>query len=161
MWHAVGGSRRTPLALAVPALLLALVMAVALCAGCGQVRGTRAAPNASASASGDDAVASAFKSQRSGVQVTGEGTVTKVLSDDNDGSRHQRFILRLASGQTLLVAHNIDLAPRVAPLNPGDSVQFNGEYEWNSEGGVIHWTHRDPVGQHQAGWLKHNGRTYQ
>ncbi len=150
-----------PLALAVPALLLALVMAVALCAGCGQVGGTRAAPNASPSASGDDAVASAFKAQRSGVQVTGEGTVTKVLSDDNDGSRHQRFILRLASGQTLLVAHNIDLAPRVVPLNPGDSVQFNGEYEWNSEGGVIHWTHRDPAGQHQAGWLKHDGRTYQ
>ena len=158
---AAGGSRRVPFATAVPALLLALVMAVALCAGCGQVRGTRAAPNASASASGDDAVASAFKAQRSGVQVTGEGTVTKVLSDDNDGSRHQRFILRLASGQTLLVAHNIDLAPRVVPLNPGDSVQFNGEYEWNSEGGVIHWTHRDPAGQHQAGWLKHDGRTYQ
>jgi hypothetical protein len=155
------GSQRTPFILAIPVLLLALVMTVAICAGCVQVQGTRDALSASVSTSGDDAVASAFKQQRSGVQVTGEGIVTKVLPDDNEGSRHQRFILRLASGQTLLVAHNIDLAPRVAPLELGDSVGFNGEYEWNSEGGVIHWTHRDPNGQHQAGWLKHDGRTYQ
>jgi len=43
----------------------------------------------------------------------------------------------------------------------GDSVGFYGEYEWNSKGGVIHWTHLDPSGQHIAGWLKHDGKTYQ
>jgi len=43
----------------------------------------------------------------------------------------------------------------------GDSVAFKGEYEWNAEGGVIHWTHRDPEGAHVAGWLKHNGQTSQ
>jgi len=41
----------------------------------------------------------------SGRQAQGSGTVTRVLPDDNDGSRHQRFILQLASGRTLLVAH--------------------------------------------------------
>lgn len=76
-------------------------------------------------------------------------------------SRHQRFILTLSSGQTLLVAHNIDLAPRLASLKSGDSVAFNGVYEWNAKGGVIHWTHRDRSGRHQAGWLKHAGQTYQ
>jgi hypothetical protein len=95
------------------------------------------------------------------VQVTGQGTVTRVLADDNDGSRHQRFILRLTSGQTLLVAHNIDIAPRVPSLAVGDVVLFYGVYEWNSQGGTIHWTHHDPDGQHVAGWLKRGGVTYQ
>jgi len=108
-----------------------------------------------------EAVASAFRDQKSGVQVEGEGIVAKVLPDDNDGSRHQRFILRLTSGQTLLVAHNIDIAPRITFLESGDPVKFKGVYEWNSKGGVVHWTHRDPSGEHQSGWLKHNDETYQ
>jgi hypothetical protein len=93
--------------------------------------------------------------------VRGEGRVVHILPDDDDGSRHQRFILKLASGQTLLVAHNIDLATRLAGLQEGDVVAFNGVYEWNSKGGLIHWTHRDPGGRHEAGWLKHNGQMYQ
>ena len=79
----------------------------------------------------------------------------------HDGHRHQRFILSMASGRTLLVAHNIDLAPRVASLNPGDVVAFKAVYEWNAKGGTIHWTHRDPNGRHPGGWLRHGGKTYQ
>ena len=113
------------------------------------------------SASGDDVIAGAFRDNASGIQVSGKGLATKILPDDNDGSRHQRFILKLPSGQTLLVAHNIDLAPRIESLRKGDSVEFNGVYEWNSKGGIIHWTHHDPEGRHEAGWLRHNGRSYQ
>jgi hypothetical protein len=98
---------------------------------------------------------------RSGEQVRGSGTVTRVLSDDNDGSRHQRFILELSSGRTLLIAHNIDLAPRVSSLRTGDTVAFYGEFETNSQGGVIHWTHRDPQGRHTDGWLEYKGQRYQ
>ena len=65
--------------------------------------------------SGTDAIAEAYASRSSDVLVTGEGTVTRLLADDEEGGRHQRFILRLDSGQTLLVAHNIDLAPRIGP----------------------------------------------
>jgi len=96
-----------------------------------------------------------------GRQARGRGVVVRILSDDNDGSRHQRFILRLASGRTLLVAHNIDLAARVANMEIGDTVEFNGEFETNPQGGVIHWTHHDPRGMHIDGWLRHKGRTYQ
>ena len=103
----------------------------------------------------------AFKNQQSDIQVGGTGTVVRTLSDDTEGSQHQRFILKLASGQTLLIAHNIDLAPRISSLREGDSVEFYGEYEWNSKGGVLHWTHHDPRGIHVDGWLKHNGSTYQ
>jgi len=98
---------------------------------------------------------------RSGEQVHGRGTVSRLLSDDNDGSRHQRFILRPSTGRTLLIAHNIDLAPRLSSLRVGDSVSFYGVYEWNDRGGVIHWTHHDPRGRHPAGWLEHKGRRYQ
>jgi hypothetical protein len=99
--------------------------------------------------------------QRSGTQMSGIGVVRRVLPDDNDGSRHQRFILELAEGQTVLVAHNIDLAPRLTSLDPGDTVAFYGEYESNAQGGVIHWTHHDPARRHVDGWLKHEGRTVQ
>ena len=109
----------------------------------------------------EDAMATAFENRRSNVQVQGSGSVSKVLSDDNDGSRHQRFIVRMASGQTVLIAHNIDLAGRVASLKTGDPVEFYGEYEWNERGGVVHWTHRDPQHSHVDGWIKHNGHTYQ
>jgi hypothetical protein len=87
--------------------------------------------------------------------------VARVLPDDLDGARHQRFIVELASGQTLLIAHNIDIAPRIEGLAVGDSVRFKGEYVWNAKGGVVHWTHHDPQGGHVAGWLMHNGRRYQ
>lgn len=109
----------------------------------------------------NQAIRGAYQNQLSDIQVSGSGKVSRILSDDNQGSRHQRFILRLSSGQTLLVAHNIDLAPKISTLQKGDVVQFFGEYEWNSRGGVIHWTHHDPGGQHVAGWLKHNGRKYE
>lgn len=99
--------------------------------------------------------------EASGTQVQATGVVTRILPDDDEGSRHQRFILQLPSGQTLLIAHNIDLAPRVDGLKEGDTVAFNGEFEWNSKGGVVHWTHHDPSGRHVAGWLKHQGQVVQ
>lgn len=108
----------------------------------------------------EQVLAAAFENRESEVQVQGSGTVTRILPDDNDGSRHQRFILELRSGQTLLVAHNIDLAARVAALEVGDRVEFSGEYAWNERGGVIHWTHRDPAGDHVDGWIRHDGNTY-
>lgn len=116
---------------------------------------------ASASVATDSVLATAFANQTSDIQVEGKGSVVKVLPDDNDGSRHQRFIVRLASGQTILIAHNIDLAPRVPSLTEGDNVSFSGEYEWNPKGGVVHWTHHDPDGRHQAGWIERNGQVFQ
>ena len=103
----------------------------------------------------------AFKNNFSHIQVTGQGSISKILRDDNEGRRHQKFILRLPSGQTLLVAHNIDLAPRLDGINIGDTIEFFGQYEWNPKGGVLHWTHHDPRGRHKSGWLRYNGRTYQ
>ena len=125
---------------------------------------TRVSPNqslVSSTSAADETNLNTYQAPQSGVQMGGEGVVVRVLADDNDGSRHQRFILRLASGQTLLIAHNIDIANRIETLSRGDRVEFYGQYESNPEGGVIHWTHHDPDGNHVAGWLKHNGTVYQ
>ena len=109
----------------------------------------------------DSTLASAYENRQSDIQVGGSGVVIRNLADDTSGSRHQKFILKLTSGQALLISHNIDLAPRINSLRKGDTVNFYGEYEWNSKGGVVHWTHHDPRGKHVGGWLKHNGVTYQ
>ncbi len=112
-------------------------------------------------AQGNSSIDKAYKNRSRDVQVGGEGVVTKLLADDNDGSRHQRFIVRLESGLTVLISPNIDLAPRVAGLDVGDRVEFYGEYVWSEKGGTVHWTHHDPRGRHVTGWIKHNYRTYQ
>ena len=119
----------------------------------------RSEPPASVEAQGYGDIAAAFKAHQSDVQVVGQGEVFKILADDQDGRRHQKFLLRLANGQSLLIAHNIDLAPRLA-LQEGDTVDFQGEYEWNDRGGVVHWTHHDPSGRSEGGWLKLNGKVY-
>lgn len=148
-------------------LLLIAAVVAALYIGYGKTNGFRqltglpATHTSSEQSGSSNVIQVAFNEQRSGVQVQGEGVVSMLLADDSDGSRHQRFILKLPSGQTLLVAHNIDLAPRIASLKSGDSVEFNGVYEWNAKGGVIHWTHHDPAGRHKTGWLRHAGKMYQ
>lgn len=100
-----------------------------------------------------------FHDQISDVMVTVSGTVDRILSDDNEGSRHQRFLVRVPSGRTVLVLHNIDLADRV-PIETGDRVTLRGEYEWNPKGGAIHWTHHDPRNQREGGWIEHHGKRY-
>lgn len=106
-------------------------------------------------------VQKAFVERQSDIQVWGNGQVVRLLSDDIKGPKHQRFILKLNSGVTVLIAHNIDLAPRINNLKMGSRVEFYGEYEWNKKGGVVHWTHHDPAGRHAHGWLKHQGHLYQ
>ena len=142
-------------------LLLIIVVAIAAYAGYIQYCPGLSEASAAETNRNDSVLANAFSNHLSNVRVQGEGVVTKILPDDNDGSRHQRFIIRLRSGQTILIAHNIDLAPRIPGLSEGDAVSFNGEYIWNSKGGTVHWTHRDPSRRHLTGWLKHNGQTFQ
>jgi len=146
----------------------ALVVATALvataglaamgCASSGDEVVPGAGPATPPVVTGDAALALAFDKHAGDFAVEDRGTVVRVLADDTEGGRHQRFILRLASGQTLLVAHNIDVAPRIDDLVEGDVVEFRGVYEWNDEGGTIH---HDPQGEHAPGWLRHEGRTYE
>ena len=116
-------------------------------------------PAAPARSSG--VIENAFRNHAGNLPVTESGVVSRVLPDDNQGSRHQRFIVTLASGHTVLIAHNLDIAPRINDLRVGDQIVFSGIYEWNDKGGVVHWTHHDPSGQYGGGYLQHNGMAYQ
>ena len=91
--------------------------------------------------------------------IEASGTVERVLSEDRSGSPHQRFIVRLRDGHTVLVAHNVDLAPHV-PVARGSRVRFRGMYEWNEHGGTMHWTHHDPHDASAGGWIELEGRQY-
>jgi hypothetical protein len=144
----------------VGATLVLLALAAAWAYGGGEWPPRPAPESPLAAAGGDEArIEQAFRERRGDLWVEVPAVVEKRLSDDRDGSRHQRFIVRLANGHTLLVAHNIDLAERV-PLSEGDALRLRGEYEWNERGGVLHWTHHDPEGRRPGGFVEHAGRRY-
>jgi hypothetical protein len=105
-------------------------------------------------------VTEAFRSHSSNVEVETAGHVVRLLPDDREGSPHERMLVQVEGGITVLVAHNLDLAPRV-PVAVGDSIELKGEYEWNAKGGVVHWTHGDPERRHEMGWIRYQGRLYQ
>lgn len=147
-------------------LLLALLIALAL-GGCNQHESGTAhaaaqiySAEVSSAEISNAAIEQAYARKLSDVQVMGTGSVIKLLADDNKGSRHQKFLVRINPEQTLLFAHNIDLAPRV-PIKIGDEISFYGEYVYNPKGGIIHWTHHAPKSDHEAGWIMHNGKKFQ
>jgi len=144
--------------------LAALYLALALCA-CSQPDANNAQQPTRADAvavaeTSNAALEQAFEARKSNVQLGGHGVVVKLLKDDDKGSRHQKFLVKINAQQTLLFAHNIDLAPRV-PLQAGDEISFYGEYVYNPKGGIMHWTHHAPRGDHIAGWIMHNDQKYQ
>ncbi len=101
----------------------------------------------------------AIAARKSEEWMTVSVRVVKILPDDNDGSRHQRFLVEGNDGNTVLIAHNIDLAKPV-PIGRLDLLEIRGRYEWNDKGGVLHWTHRDPSGRRAGGWIRHQGTKY-
>jgi len=103
----------------------------------------------------------AYANQISDISVIVKGSITKLLSDDVEGDQHQRFIIRMSNNQTLLIAHNIDIGARVTGIKIGSVVYVHGDYVWNDEGGLIHWTHRDPSGIHEDGWIDYNSTKFE
>ena len=93
-------------------------------------------------------------------EVTGRAPVKELLPDDLEGLKHERFLLRLSNGSTVLVAHDISYAPRV-PLAEGDLIVIHGEYIWNERGGLIHWTHRSDTPRHEGGWIDFKWTRYE
>ena len=94
------------------------------------------------------------------VEVRDSGVVVRVLGMRNSYSGlHEGFIVRFSSrGGTHLVEDNADITGPI-PLRRGDAISMQGQLECNDR--VIHWTHRDPRGRHQAGYIIVNGNTYQ
>ena len=95
-----------------------------------------------------------FASYRDGEWVTGWGTVKKILPDDTVPPCHQRFLLVDPTGETLLIANNIDRWPRLADLHVGDIVEFKGEFKDGERGYLVHWTHPDTSGRRPGGYVR-------
>lgn len=142
---------------------LSLILLASLLIACSPAEGESATSRQFVSSINNMAIVAAYKNKQSDVWVEGSGEVIKLLKDDTRGSQHQRFLVKLSmrEKQTLLFAHNIDLAPRINSLQVGDTITFKGEYEYNPKGGVVHWTHHDPSGDIAGGWIKHEGTVYE
>ena len=93
--------------------------------------------------------------------VEAEGEVSVILSYDPAEDRYQKFMVRLNTGKLLLISHDTASAPRVENLKLGDRIACFGEYAMGQNGEEISWPQEDGDGQHESGWLKHNGKTYQ
>jgi hypothetical protein len=114
------------------------------------------------SAPNDRALCAAFSSGSSRVEVTADGTVTRVLGvQQGRVSPHEGFLFEVGSGCQLVVRveANTDFTGPI-PLARGEHVIVKGEYEYYPLGGVIHWTHRDPRGRHEGGYIETGGKTY-
>ena len=100
---------------------------------------------------------------RTGAEVIVEGNVLRVLStSDSESGAHERFVVAVKSGgdeQDILIADNISIA-RAAPVRAGDDVTVKGELAVDPTGPVIHWTHHDPRGRHEAGFIRDHGVIY-
>lgn len=95
------------------------------------------------------------------MEVTADGAVVRLLPDRRSSTgMHEQFIIKLsAQNLTIEVEHNFSIGVRV-PVQLGDHVIVHGEYIWNPEGGLIHFTHHDPQGTHEAGYIIDQGKTY-
>ena len=101
-----------------------------------------------------------FSENDSDSWIESSGFVTRLLHDlCEDAERHQRFVVNLGHGQTVLVAHNVALAGRV-PVGVGDRIRLRGLYQWNDRGGIVHWTHRDPMNIEAGGYIEFRRKTY-
>ncbi len=109
---------------------------------------------------GDIGIVELYAQQESGVMVEFEARVERILSDDKVPPRHQRFILTLNNGHSVLIAHNLELSERV-PIKLNDRVKVHGMYQFNAQGGIVHWTHRDQGVGTRHGWIELGGKRYE
>jgi hypothetical protein len=105
-------------------------------------------------------VEDAFRARQSGIMTEVTGTVARILLDDKDDLRNQKFIIRLPNDQSVLVVHDQKAGGRV-PLSVGDTVLVRGEYMWTETGGTLRNTQRDFSQRRLHGWIDHEGNRYQ
>jgi hypothetical protein len=137
-------------------LTCTLVLALVIAAAC------TSALQPQASVTSDNAAAQrAFEHHTDGVELTISGTVDRALSDlSGPSGPHERFIVLLADVKmTVLIEHNLSIAPRV-PVEVGEGIVVHGEYVWNAQGGLVHFTHHDPDRSHEGGYVLYAGRRY-
>lgn len=113
----------------------------------------------------------AYEKHLTKIPVKIMGKIIRILPDDHEGTHHQKFVVETPSHQTLLVAHNVERAYALE-AEVGDTVEVQGTYVWNKQGGIIHNTHHDDREacekkgngemvcgpQHEDGWVVFVGK---
>lgn len=75
------------------------------------------------------------------------------------GREHEAFDVATPCGP-LEVVDNVDIAPSV-PVRPGDRIDVRGEMVHDrGRPPIVHWTHHDPQGRHEDGFIRLRGRVY-
>lgn len=100
----------------------------------------------------------AFHDRDTGAWLTVSGKIIQLLPDEYGSLQHQRFIVRCASGLTVLIVNDVSIGTRV-PVADGDMVAVHGLYVWNSQGGLVHFTHRAEGGG-AGGWILFRDHIY-
>ncbi|MBA3856446.1 MAG: hypothetical protein C0507_05995 [Cyanobacteria bacterium PR.3.49] len=146
--------------------IVLILTCCAILTSCAQAQNPRPVPapakdaQTAAPVPGDAEAIRAQQLQLVKVPLTVTAPVKKMLKYDDRGLPHEKFLLLLSNGTTILVAHNTKMAPYV-PIQPGDTVTVHGEYIWNKKGGLIHWTHHSDSPNHAGGYIDFNGKRYE
>ncbi|HET9030097.1 MAG TPA: DUF3465 domain-containing protein [Candidatus Aquilonibacter sp.] len=139
--------------LSLAALALALLAPLAACGG-GSVGNDP--PN-------NKRICDAYGGQLTNGEVVADGTVRQILGERRGRSGdHEGYLIQLGGDCDLVlkVETNTDITGPI-PLRPGERVVVKGVYIYNPMGGLIHWTHHDPGGRHEGGFVKAGGLLYQ
>jgi len=109
----------------------------------------------------NSSICDAHALQRSRVEVTASGTVTRILGiREGPSGTHEGFLVRVPDCNIVIrVEHNVDIGGSI-PLHQGEAVQLRGEYLYDPRGGIVHYTHHDPSGRHPGGSITAGGETY-
>lgn len=104
-------------------------------------------------------LADAYVNKKSGMMAEVQGQVTRLIMDEDESAREQKFVIHAISGQSLMVTHDLSRSDRV-PVATGDEVIVRGEYVWTEPGGMLIWTTRDSGSGDRHGWIDHKGERY-
>ncbi|MGY6554777.1 MAG: DUF3465 domain-containing protein [Wenzhouxiangella sp.] len=106
---------------------------------------------------GNEALEAAFAQGRTGVWISGHGSVVRELGGD---AATQRFQLRISEDFNIVLVHRVGSAGRI-PAERGDILAFLGRYEFHGAGGELGLTHADPAQPGGGGWVEHRGTRFQ
>jgi hypothetical protein len=73
--------------------------------------------------------------------TTLQGTVVKVLPEDNHGLPHQNFVIKDTKGRTMAVNNDTKFGSKVKGLVVGMTLTIRGVEYHDAKADGIHWTH--------------------